>query len=233
MVELNIADLEAELKTVREHKDLTGELQILKCLGSVFQKNRRFTKAASCLSKALNLVKETGGDQALAHARLGCVYWEMAQLKKAMTHFQSALEIQQQFQPAPGQAGVLALMGISRWRKCQWDEGLAYFREVEELRQIHPSPTVSESEDDAYSFFSEAIERGMVTLQNRIRLGREQGDPLKILQPLFAMIPLYLFTAKKNEIEPLLQEATSLAEQVQKKDIQEAIPKLRALVAKG
>lgn len=232
MEELNISDLEAELKTAREQKDRMGELRTLKSLGSVFQKNRRFTKAASCFSKALNLVMESGGDQALAHSRLGCVYWEMAQLKKAMAHFQSALEIQQQFQPAPGQAGILTLMGISCWRQCQWEAGLAYFREVLELRQ-NPSPTTANTSEDDYFFLSEAMERGVVTLQNRVQLGREQGDPLKILQPLFAMIPLYLFTAKKNEIEPLLQEVTSLAEQLLKKDIQDAIPKLRALVAKG
>jgi tetratricopeptide (TPR) repeat protein len=231
MVELSISDLEAELKTAREQKDRMGELRTLKSLGSIFQKNRRFTKAASCFSKALNLVMESSGDQELAHSRLGCVYWEMAQLKKAMAHFQSALEIQQQFQPAPGQAGILALMGISCWRQCQWEPGLAYFREVLELPQNLPSTTANTAEDDYY-FLSEAMERGVVTLQNRVRLGRE-GDPLKILQPLFAMIPLYLFTAKKNEIEPLLQEATSLAEQLLKKDIQDAIPKLRALVAKG
>ena len=72
----------------------------------------------------------------------------------------------------------------------------------------------------------------MVTLQNRIRLGQEQGDPLKTLQPLFAMVPLYLFTARINEIDSLLQEATSLAKQIQKKDIQGAIPKLQEVIAR-
>lgn len=233
MTELSIADLEGELQIMREQKDLMGELRILRCLGSAFQKNRQFTKAASCLSKALNLVKDQGSaeDKAVVHASLGCVYWEMAQLKKAMTQFQSALEIQKQFQNAPGQAGILTLMGISFWRKCQWDEGLAYFNKVRELRQNRPLATENTPEDGEYSFITEAVERAVVTLQNRIRLGREQGDALKILQPLFAMIPLYLFTAKKNEIEPLLQEAISLVQPLQKKDIQNAIPKLKALIA--
>lgn len=233
MAELSIADLEDELKTMKEQKDIDGEFQTLKCLGSAFQKNRQFTKAASCLNKALNLVKDNGNaeDQALVHASLGCVYWEMAQLKKAMTHLQSSLEIQKQFQSAPVQAGLLTLIGISCWRKCQWDEGLAYFSEVGELRQIRPPATANTPEDDEYSFLQEAVERAVATLQNRIRLGREQGGALKILQPLFALIPLYLFTARKNEIEPLLQEVISLAEQLQKKDVQNAVPKLQALIA--
>jgi len=234
MAELSIADLEDELKKVREQKDIIGELRTLRCLGSAFQKNRQFTKAASCLSRALKLVKEneSAGDRAVVHASLGCVYWEMAQLKKAMTHFQSALEIQQQFQDAPGQADILTMMGISCWRKCLWEEGFSYFRKVRELCQIHASTTANTPKYGEYAFLAEAIERGVETLQNRIRMGREQGSPLKILQPLFSMIPLYLFTARKNEIDPLLREAASLAEQLQKNDIQEAIPRLQALIAK-
>jgi tetratricopeptide (TPR) repeat protein len=234
MGELSIAELEDELKTMKAQKDIDGEFQTLRRLGSALQKNRQFTKAASCFSRALNLVKDNpnAGDQALVHASLGCVYWEMAQLKKAMTHFQSALEIQQQFQDAPGQAGLLTLIGISCWRKCQWEEGLAYFSKVRELRQIRPPATANTPEDGEYSFIAEAIERAVATLQNRVRLGREQGDALKILQPLFAMIPLYLFTARKNEIEPLLQEVTPLAEQLQKIDIQNAVPRLQALIAR-
>ena len=234
MAELSIADLEDELKAVREREDSIGELGALRSLGSALQKNRQFTKAASCLSRALKLVKENGSaeERAIVFARLGCVYWEMAQLKRAMAHFQSALELQQQFQNAPGQADILTLMGISCWRKCQWEEGLSYFDKVRELRQNCPPPNAKPGEDGDYSFLAEAIERGVATLQNRIRLGREQGSPLKILQPLFSMVPLYLFTARKKEIESLLREAATLAEQLQKNDIQDAIPKLRALIAK-
>ena len=233
MAELSITDLEDELKTMRERQDINGELQTLRCLGLALQKNRQFTKAASCLSRALKLVKDNpdAGNQALVHASLGCVYWEMAQLKKAMTHLKSALEIQKQIQDASGQEGLLTLMGISCWRKCLWEEGLAYFSQVRELRPMDPPTTADKPEEGEYSFIREAIERAVVTLQNRIRLGREQGDALKILQPLFAMIPLYLFTARKNEIDPLFREATALAEQLQKKDIQNAVPGLQVLIA--
>jgi tetratricopeptide (TPR) repeat protein len=232
MAELSIADLEDDLKTMKELKDSVGELRALRNLGFALQKNRQFTKAASCFSKALNPNRDNGSDEdkAVLHASLGCVYWEMAQLKKAEAHFQSAFKIQKQIQDTPGQAGVLTLMGISSWRKCQWEEGLAYFSEVRKLRQTGSPPTAI-AEEEKYIFFREALERAVVTLQNRIRLGREQGDRLKILQPLFALIPLYLFTARKYEIDPLLREATSLAEQLQKKDIQGAIPKLQAVIA--
>jgi tetratricopeptide (TPR) repeat protein len=233
MAELSIAELEDELKTMREQQDIAGELLTLRHLGLAFQQNRQFTKAVSCLSKVLKGIQgdPNTDDRAIAHASLGCVYWEMAQLKKAMTHFQSALEIQKQLQDVPCQAGLLTLMGITSWRNCRWEEGLAYFSEVQELSQID-SPANQPGKGD-YSFLASALERAVVTLENRVRLGRESGDALKILQPLFAMIPLYLFTARKNETDLFLQEAASLATQLQKRDIQDAIPRLKALIARG
>jgi len=237
MAELSLAELEDELKTMRAQQDIAGEFLTLRRLGLALQKNRQFTKAVSCLSKVLKGVQKDPDedpniqDRAIVHASLGCVYWEMAQLKKAMTQFQLALKIQKQIQDTPGQACVLTLMGISFWRKCLWEEGLAYFSEVQELSQVD-SPT-NKPEAGDYSFLVSALERAVVTLENRVRLGREQGDALKILQPLFAMIPLYLFTARKNETDLLLQEAASLAQGLQKKDIQDAIPKLKALIARG
>lgn len=232
MAEVSIAQLEEELKTMREQQDIAGELLTLRRLGLAFQQNRQFTKAVSCLSKVLMGIQDGPNiyDRAIVHASLGCVYWEMAQLKKAMTELQLALQIQKQIQDAPGQVCVLTLMGISSWRKCRWEEGLAYFSEVQELSQVDP-PANKPGKGD-YSFLTSALERAVVTLENRVRLGREQGDALKILQPLFAMIPLYLFTARKNETGSLLQEADSLAEGLQKKDIQDAIPRLKALIAR-
>jgi len=233
MAELSIAQLEDELKTMREQQDIAGELLTLRRLGLAFQQNRQFTKAVSCLSKVLMGIQDDPNiyDRAIVHASLGCVYWEMAQLKKAMTQLQLALKIQKQIQDAPGQACVLTLMGISSWRKCRWEEGLAYFSEVQELSEIDPAANKPGKGD--YSFLTSALERAVVTLENRVRLGREQGDALKILQPLFAMIPLFLFTARKNETGVLLQEVASLAEGLQKKDIQDAIPRLKALIARG
>jgi tetratricopeptide (TPR) repeat protein len=231
MAELSVADLQDKLKLLREQKDIDGEIATLRSLGSLFQKNRRFTKAVSCLGSALKL-SQSNVDlpaRAVLHAHLGCAYWEMAQLKKAMTQFKEALEILKQFPDQVGQAGLLTLMGISCWRKCQWQAGLAFFSEAGELLKIDP-PAFEPDESD-YSFFSEALERAVVTLKNRVRLGREQGDALKILQPLFALIPLYLFTKRRNETDPLFSEAISLADQLRKEDIQDAIPRLKELIA--
>jgi tetratricopeptide (TPR) repeat protein len=234
MTELSVAELQDKLKALREQKDIGGEIVTLRSLGSAFQKNRQFTKAVSCLDSALKLSQNKTDEHARAilHAHLGCAYWEMAQLKKAMTQFKEALKILKQFPDQPGRAGLLTLMGISCWRKCQWEEGLAFFEEARDLRQTDEQSGMPIWANGDYSFFSEALERAVVTLENRVRLGREQGDALKILQPLFALIPLYLFTVRKNETDLLFSEVASLAEQLHKNDIQEAIPKLKVLIAR-
>jgi tetratricopeptide (TPR) repeat protein len=234
MTELNVAELQDKLKLLREQKDIGGEIATLRSLGSAFQKNRQFTKAVSCLGSALKLSQNNTDlpARAVLHAHLGCACWEMAQLKKAMTHFQSALEILKQFPDRAGRAGLLTLMGISCWRKCQWEEGLTFFEKVCELRQADAQVNTPEQANIDFYFFPEALERAVVTLENRVRLGREQGGALKILQPLFALIPLYLFTARKSETDVLLSEAASLADKLQKKGLQGVILRLKVLIAR-
>lgn len=229
---MNITALEGELKTARENKNIEGELSALRRLGLVCQENRKLIQAASCLSKALTLVEKSGNerDHAVALANLGCVYWEMAQLKKAMTHFQEALRIQQRIEDVSGQTAVLILIGMSHWRKCEWLEGFSYFEKTLERQKTHKSKPDEQPDDETYTPLFEALERGVQTLKNRVRLGREQNDPLKILQPLFSMVPLYFFTGRQSEVEPLLQEAGALAEALQKKDILDMIPKLDRLL---
>mgnify|MGYP002630088518 CR=1 FL=1 len=229
---MNIAILEDQLKSARENKDIKGELSALRQLGLVCQKNRQLTQAASFLSKALTLVEKTGNerDQAVALANLGCVYWEMAQLKKAMTHFHEALKIQQLTEDVIGQTAVLTLLGVSHWRKCEWQAGLSYFQKTLELQKTHQPKSDEQPDDEAYASLFEALERGVQTLQNRVHLGREQHDPLKILQPLFSMIPLYLFTGRGSEVESLLREAGALAEVLHKKDIMDMIPILNEFI---
>ncbi len=229
---MNIAALEDELKSARENKDIEGEVAALKQLGLICQKNRKLTQAVSFLSKALTLVEGAGNenDRAQALAILGCAYWEMAQLKKAMSHFQEALKIQLRIEDVVGQAAVLTFLGISHWRKCEWSEGFSYFQKTLELQKTHKLKSGEQPRDGAYTSLFEALERGVQTLENRVRLGREQKAPLKILQPLFSMVPLYIFTGRQNEAEPLLQEARVLAEVLHKKDILDMIPRLNGWI---
>ena len=131
MAELNIADLEDDLKAMQKLKDSVGELRALRNLGYALQKNRQFTKAASCFSKALNSTRDNGSDEekAVIHASLGCVYWEMAQLKKAEAHFQSALEIQKQTQDSARSGRCPDPDGYFPLAQMSMEEGLAFFSE--------------------------------------------------------------------------------------------------------
>lgn len=232
MAEMSIAELEKRLKFSGENKDPEGEVASLKKLGFIFQENRRLTQAASCLSKAMNLIEKTGNDRdrALARAHLGCVYWEMAQLNKAAPHFQEALKIQGRIQDVAVRKAVLALLGMSYWRKRQWQAGLSCFQEAVDSRKTENSNTGKPATEEDVAPLQKALERGAAVLRNRVRLGRERNDDVKILQPMFSMIPLLLFTGGAGGIEPLLKEAGFLAERLRRKDILDAIPRLRLLV---
>ncbi len=223
---MNPAELEANLKTARERSDREQEARTLLLLGEHYQTVRRLPKAAALIAQALKIsgVTENAKEAACVHARLGAVYWEMAQLKKAMTHFQQALENLKRAPHAEGTYRVQTLLAILYWRKCQWREGLAGFRAALKSRD-----NVQEETQD-YLPLKQALERGVATLENRIRLAREQNDPLRLLQPLFSLAPLHLFTGNKTAMQALLQEAEPLAEQLGKQDILEVLPQLRALM---
>ena len=230
MTDRTIAELEIALKTAREQGNAEAEIGALTGLGSLLQKSRQLAQAASCFLQARKRVEDGGSpkDRAVVLAGLGCVYWEMAQLKKAMTLLDEARNLAKQCDDATGQAVIAAFLGISYWRKCQWREAVACFKEALAMgRSFKPAGAVAGRE--RYASLQEAMERGVATLQNRIRLGREQRDPLKILQPLFSMIPLFLFTGRESEMESLLWEAIPLAEQSGKTDMLDVIPELRNL----
>ena len=48
------------------------------------------------------------------------------------------------------------------------------------------------------------MERGIVTLKNRIQIAQNQNDPNRILLPSFSMVPLMFFTGRKEDIPALM-----------------------------
>ena len=74
-----------------------------------------------------------------------------------------------------------------------------------------------------------AFDRGLVTLQNRIRLGRELEQPMKIMQPLFSSIVLHLIEGNWQAFKACLEESEVLAKQMGHKDILKATLKISVL----
>ena len=71
---------------------------------------------------------------------------------------------------------------------------------------------------------------GTVTLQNRVRMGRELQDALKILQPLFSVCVLYRMLGNREQFDICFDEAVALAESLNKTDILNAAKGLSQLV---
>ncbi len=132
----NLAQLEESLKNARELGDAEAEARVLMDLGGHYQAIRRLPKAAAMLSQAVKLRNDAGPQEAaVLHARLGCVYWEMAQLKKALVQFEQALNRLADAPDAEGEYRLRTLVAVTHWRKCQWQEGLAGFRAALKLKE--------------------------------------------------------------------------------------------------
>jgi hypothetical protein len=77
-----------------------------------------------------------------------------------------------------------------------------------------------------------AFDRGISTLKNRIRLGRELEQPLKILQPLFSSTAIHLIMQNMAELKICLDESEALAKKTNQTDILKAIIGISKLAAK-
>ena len=92
--------LEDALEKLRKNSDVLGQLQILIQLGQFYQSKRRYQKALIYSRQALDLVKDQSNPnphhRIVALVNMGCVYWEMSQLKKAMKFYHNAISISEQ-----------------------------------------------------------------------------------------------------------------------------------------
>ena len=89
--------------------------------------------------------------------------------------------------------------------------------------------TSSLTVDDRFMTVKGALERGISTLQNRVRMGRDLQDSLKILQPLFSICILYRVLGNDKSFQICLDEALALARSLNKTDIINAADNLKNL----
>ena len=225
MTDSAVKILQESLETFREKSDVPGQLQTLYQLGKVYQERRQYNKALPYFRQAFDLLKDRGKlkDRTLALANLGCVFWDMAQLKKALNHFAEALKLAEETGDKTGRRILLIIIGITHWRKGEWERAMELF---EKAIRAPAGPT----DDGNFSGLQEAMERGIATLKNRIRIAKEGNDPQRILLPAFSMVPLLFFAGLKNEIPGLMEEISPLAQKLQKQNILDTIPKLQKLI---
>lgn len=221
---MSLAELEKSFKIAKESGAPVEMVSAIIPLVNAYQQGRKYDSALRCLRGSLPAIREKGGadQEAVILTALGAAYWEKAQLQKALDQFSLALDLFKKCDDKMGEQVILAMVGITFWRKCEWQRALENFADV--LSQ-------GLKFDDRFLSVQGALERGVATLQNRVRMGRELKDPMKILQPLFSVCALYYVLGDREQFELCLDESLLLAEQLGKADILNAAQGIRLLGA--
>ena len=217
---MNLSQLEESYKSSRIKGDLVDISEKTIAFANGCQQVRKYDAAITCLSKLTLDMKDDNKLLAVVLTALGTAYWEKAQLKKALEQFEKALVLFKEIDGKPGKAAILSIVGITYWRKCEWDRALEILEDALSLK-----PTREERFASLYG----AFDRGIVTLKNRVRLGRELEQPMKILQPLFSSTALHLIIGNFEEFNTYLDESMTLAQQLNQADILKAAEEIKRL----
>ena len=217
---MNIEELEKSFENACSNMDMKEMVKKAVIYAEACHQERKYDLAISCLKKLLPRSDKDKRYKAIVLTALGTAYWEKAQLKKALTQFEEALQLFRELGDKAGKAAVLFIVGVTYWRKCEWDRALQILENALNLKT---------DKDNRFVSLYGAFDRGLVTLQNRIRLGRELEQPMKIMQPLFSSIVLHLIEGNWQAFKVCLEESEALAKQMGQKDILKAILRISVL----
>ena len=210
---MNLSQLEESFKSAHIKGDWADIVKKAVIFANGCQEVRKFDAAIACLNKLALDVKWDKKLLAVVLTALGTAYWEKAQLKKALEQFEKALLLFKETGDNAGKAAILSIVGITYWRKCEWDKALEILEDALSLKT---------NREERFASLYGAFDRGLATLQNRIRMGRELEQPKKILQPLFSSTALHLITGNMEEFKTCLEESETLAKQTGQSDILKA-----------
>ena len=217
---MNLAQLQENLEAVRSKGDKFETVEKAVEYANACQQVRKYEAAIACLNKILPDVEEDTSLRAVVKTALGTAFWEKAQLQKALNHFEEALKLFKEIDDKQGIYAILSIVGITFWRKCDWEKALEILKDAHNGEKIR---------DKRFTSLYGALDRGIDTLKNRVRMGRELQDSLKILQPLFSMCPLHWIMGNREQFKACFDESVSLAEQLGKTDILSAAKGLTRL----
>lgn len=219
---MNLSQLEESYKSSLIKGDWVDISEKAIAFANGCQQVKKYDAAITCLSKLALDVKDNNKLLALVLTALGTAYWEKAQLKKALEQFEKAFVLFKEIDSKAGKAAILSIVGITYWRKCEWDRALEILEDALSLKPHR---------EERFASLYGAFDRGFATLKNRIRLGRELEQPIKILQPLFSSTALHLIMGNMGAFRTCLAESETLAKQTGESDILKATLRLSKLAS--
>ena len=219
---------------MKKNSDEPKDFKTLSQLGQAYQTKHQFQKALACYKQAYATIKNQASpdDLIVALVNMGAIYWEMSQLRKATDLFHDSLLIVERIGDDVGRRMLYSIIGISSWRKGEFVKAIEWFEaalkvSTEAKVEYERSQIISPWK---YEILLVVMERGIVTLKNRIEIARNQQDSVRILLPSFSMVPLMLFTGRKGEIPSLLKEIVPLAKELKNNKILNAITSLEKII---
>ena len=219
-----LTELEKIFNSAKQSASPVEMMRAIIPLVNAYQQARKYDTAIRCLKEMLPIIRDKGemDQEAVILTALGTAYWEKAQLQKALNHFEEALTLFKEIEDKQGIAAILSIVGITFWRKCEWEKALEILKDA--LRQNDEKKV-----EQRFASLYGAFDRGIATLQNRVRLGRELQKPLKILQPLFSICALYWVVGNREQFKVCLDEAVALAQSLNKTDVLQAAKDLKKI----
>jgi len=203
---------------MKKNSDEPKDFKTLSQLGQAYQTKHQFQKALACYKQAYATIKNQASpdDLIVALVNMGAIYWEMSQLRKATDLFHDSLLIVERIGDDVGRRMLYSIIGISSWRKGEFVKAIEWFEaalkvSTEAKVEYERSQIISPWK---YEILLVVMERGIVTLKNRIQIAQNQHDAVRILLPSFSMVPLMLFTGRKGAIPILLKELVPLAKEL-------------------
>ena len=121
---MNLEKLEKNFENACSNLDMKEMVEKSVIYAEACQQKRKYDSAISCLKKLLPRVDKEKRHKAIVLTALGTAYWEKAQLKKALSNFEEALQLFRELGDKAGKATVLFIVGVTYWRKCEWDRAL-------------------------------------------------------------------------------------------------------------
>ena len=210
------------------------DFKTLSQLGLDCQAKRQFQKALAYSKQAYELVKTEASpdDLIVAFVNMGAIYWEMSQLRKATNLFNDSLLIAEQIGDDVGRRMLYSIIGISSWRMGEFIKAIKLF---EEALKAMPEAKVEYEKTQLvppwkYEILHVVMLRGIETLKKRIQIARNQHDSVRILLPSFSMVPLMLFTGRKEAIPSIFEEIVPLAKELKNNKILNTITELEKII---
>jgi|TARA_B110000914_G_scaffold94933_1_gene83414 tetratricopeptide (TPR) repeat protein len=219
---------------MKKNSDEPKDFKTLSQLGQAYQTKHQFQKALACYKQAYATIKNQASpdDLIVALVNMGAIYWEMSQLRKATDLFHDSLLIVERIGDDVGRRMLYSIIGISSWRKGEFVKAIEWFEaalkvSTEAKVEYERSQIISPWK---YEILLVVMERGIVTLKNRIQIAQNQHDAVRILLPSFSMVPLMLFTGRKGAIPILLKELVPLAKELKNNKILNTITALEKII---